>query len=116
MGITREMAEGVRFDDFAAVAKKAGWDEKGLAELFTGKIDGPTDLFRRIFAGNPAPSNGRSQWDSVIPYASVIAKYCEMRDLLAQDGRLRKCACGCGRPVTARGQSRVVHRQSDSGN
>ena len=109
----REMVEGVRFDDFMTVAKRAGWDAQGLAEMFAGKIDKAGDLFKRIFAGNPHPNTGRCQWDTVIPYVSVITKYIEMRDMLAADGRLRLCSCGCKRPV-GKGQSRAAHDRSDT--
>jgi hypothetical protein len=100
----RELLEGVRFEDFAQLAKKKGWSVDDLAEEFRGKFGGkpgersyeqPRSFFERIFAGKPSP-------DSVIVYHSVIEKYLKAVQYSALDGHVRRCECGCGSPVWGR--------------
>ncbi len=93
----RELVEGVTFRQFAAMAKRMGWTAEELGAEFRGVAENEpaVSYFARVLRGDP-------DWNVVIPFRSVIAKYVRAAANLIADGRLRACACGCGSPVFGR--------------
>jgi hypothetical protein len=87
----------VTYGQFAALAKAQGWTAQFLAEKFRGSLEKPAEFFHRVLD----PKNG----DLVIPYRSVMDFYRASVQSAAGDPAVKRCACGCGRPLFGRKRS-----------
>jgi len=57
----------VTFREFAALAGRRHWTAEQLAARFRGRIDEPTEFFKRVLTGKSP--------ERIIPYRSVIKFY-----------------------------------------
>ncbi len=94
-GVIRVVPPEVTFRDFSALAKRRGWTPEFLAEMFRGKIDGPSEFFHRCL-------NGKPDWGVVVVYRSVLDFYWRELSPLIEEKSVRFCICGCQRRVHGR--------------
>ncbi len=96
-GINRLVPREVTFRDFAALAKRRGWTPEYLAERFKGIIESPSEFFHRCLSGKP-------DWNTVIPYKSVLDFYWRELSPLIEEKAVRFCICRCQRRIYGRKQ------------
>jgi hypothetical protein len=91
----------VTFADFARLAHRNGWTVEELAREFRGLFDGspgdpgyesPRAYLKRVLSGDPS-------WESVIPFRPIVDKYVRAKRYSTIGDHIRRCECGCGRPV-----------------
>jgi hypothetical protein len=84
----------VTYGQFAGLAKAQGWTAQFLAEKFRGNLEKPAEFFHRVLDSKSA--------EFVITYRSVMDFYLARLQPAAADPAVKRCACGCNRPVFGR--------------
>lgn len=88
--------QGVTFGQFAATAKKNGFDQAALVEVCKPWWEGNdpvTSFAKRVFL----PMHK----DVVIPYRTLLELYARW-DAVQTEQKEKVCACGCGRPIKSK--------------
>ena len=91
------MEKEITFKNFSNLAKRRGWTPEFLAEKFKGIIESPSEFFHRCLSG-------KLDWNTVIPYKSVLDFYWRELSPLIEEKAGRFCICGCQRRVYGRKQ------------